>query len=176
MTRLLLLVVLLLVSFWSRAADEELLEPEKAFKFSARMVKPDLIEGQFRVAKGYYLYKKKMKFSAQGAKLGKASLPAGKMKKDEVYGRVEVYPQDTRVRIPVSGANKSFTLKAVFQGCAELGVCYPPQETAIKLTPPEKKKDAKTDKTDKAESDRPAKETAMQQYVDFVGQLKAKYG
>lgn len=160
MTRFLLLVLLLLVSAWTHAADEDLLEPEKAFRFSARLVKPDLIEGQFRVAKGYYLYKKKMKFSAQGAKLGKVSLPTGKMKNDEVYGRVEVYMQDTRVRIPVSGANKPFTLKAVFQGCAELGVCYPPQETSIKLTPPDKKKDAKAEKTEKAETEKQAKEAA----------------
>jgi thiol:disulfide interchange protein DsbD len=141
MTRLFLFALLLLVSPWLRAADEDLLEPEKAFRFSAHMVKPDLIEGQFHVVKGYYLYRGKIKLSAQGAKLGKPDLPAGKTKKDEIYGKVEVYAKDFRVRIPVSGVRKPFTLKAVYQGCAEVGVCYPPQTTTLKLQPlaPDKK-------------------------------------
>jgi thiol:disulfide interchange protein DsbD len=142
MKRFLLSALLFLASPWLHAADEDLLEPEKAFRFSAKMVKPGRIEGQFLIAKGYYLYRNKIKFSAQGAKLGKAKLPAGKMKTDEVYGRVEVYPRDIRVKIPVSEAGKTFTLKAAFQGCAELGVCYPPQRVTLSLQVPghEKKK------------------------------------
>ncbi len=133
MTRILLLAFLLLASPWLRAADDDLLEPEKAFQFSARMIKGDLIEGQFRIAKGYYLYKNKIKFSAQGAKLGKPVLPAGKIKQDDVFGKVEVYTQDTRVRLLATGASKPYTLKAMFQGCAEVSVCYPPQSVTAKL-------------------------------------------
>jgi thiol:disulfide interchange protein DsbD len=148
MTRILLLALLLLVSPWLKAAEDDLLEPEKAFQFSARLVKPDLIEGQFHVAKGYYLYKNKIKFTAQGVKLGKAELPAGKIKKDEVFGKVEVYQKDFRARIRVTGAKQPFTLKAQFQGCAEAGVCYPPQSTSIKLKPPAP--DKKAEKAEKA--------------------------
>ncbi len=150
MTRLLLLALLLLVSPWLRAADDELLEPEKAFRFSAEVVKPDMIEGQFRVAKGYYLYQNKLKFSAQGARLGKPTLPTGKTKEDETFGKVDVYTHDFRVRIPVS-ATKPFTLTAAFQGCAEVGVCYPPQATSITLQPlTQEEKAAKEAINDKA--------------------------
>lgn len=114
MTRLLLLALLLLASPWLRAADDELLEPEKAFRFSAEVVKPDMIEGQFRVAKGYYLYQNKLKFSAQGARLGKPTLPTGKSKEDETFGKVDVYTHDFRVRIPVS-ATKPFTRQPRFR-------------------------------------------------------------
>jgi thiol:disulfide interchange protein DsbD len=151
MTRFLLFAFLFLAAPWLMAADDELLEPEAAFRFNAEMVKPDMIQGQFRVAKGYYLYKNKIKFSVQpplakGLKLGKPDLPAGKSKKDEIFGTVEVYLSDFRVRIPASGVTKPFTLKASFQGCAEVGVCYPPQEASVTLQPPAmEKKPAKDD-------------------------------
>jgi thiol:disulfide interchange protein DsbD len=136
MMRLALVALLLFVSPWLRAEEGDLLEPEKAFQFSARMTSTTEIDARFQIAKGYYLYKDKIEFTAKGAKLGQAILPAGKVKTDEVFGRVETYPGDINVRIPVaSGADKPFTLTARFQGCAEVGVCYPPQEARVNIQP-----------------------------------------
>ncbi|MDP2431645.1 MAG: protein-disulfide reductase DsbD [Pseudomonadota bacterium] len=124
-------------------AEEDLLEPEKAFVYSARQVDSASAEVSFQIAKGYYLYKNKLKFSADsGVKLGTPALPAGKIKQDEYFGRVETYRGDVRFRIPVvfpGGTPKPFNLNAEFQGCADVGVCYPPQEgvAAIKPAAPE---------------------------------------
>lgn len=120
-------------------AEEDLLEPEKAFQFSARQKEPGHVEARFQIANGYYLYHSKFKFSADnGVKLGAPSMPPGKVKQDEFLGKVETHRGDLRVRIPVtaSGAS-SFNLKAEFQGCADVGVCYSPQEAtaAIKVIP-----------------------------------------
>jgi thiol:disulfide interchange protein DsbD len=113
-------------------ADEELLEPEKAFRYSARLVEPGTAEARFQIAEGYYLYRSKIKLSADAdIKLGKPALPAGKIKQDENFGKVETYRGDIRVRIPFSyagGTPKTFKLNAEFQGCADLGVCYQPQQ------------------------------------------------
>lgn len=135
MLNLPLLAVLLFVTLFANA-QEELLEPEKAFVFSARMVDAETIEGRFRIAEGYYLYRDKLAFTADGdVQLGKPTLPAGKVKEDEFFGRVETYRGDLRVRIPVKGATKPFALNAAYQGCADIGVCYPPQSTKVEIVP-----------------------------------------
>lgn len=118
-------------------ADEELLEPEKAFRQSARLIDPANLEARFQIAPGYYLYKDKIRFSADGdVKLGAPVLPAGKMKQDDTFGKVETYRGDLRVRIPVTypaGGARAFNLKAQFQGCADVGVCYPPQANVVAI-------------------------------------------
>ena len=120
-------------------AEEDLLEPEKAFLYAASMADPGHAEVRFQIAKGYYLYKTKFKFSADsGVKLGTPALPAGKVKQDEYFGRIETYRGDLRFLIPVTfpdGAPKAFNLKAEFQGCADVGVCYPPQEGVAAIKP-----------------------------------------
>jgi len=129
--RFLLALVLLLSGYVY--AEEDLLEPEKAFLYSARQIEPGKVEARFQIAPNYYLYRDKIRFSADnGVKLGEAVLPAGKVKQDEFFGRVETYRGDIKVSIPFKYADdipKTFKLKAEFQGCADLGVCYPPQDS-----------------------------------------------
>ncbi|NTV95799.1 MAG: protein-disulfide reductase DsbD [Thiobacillus sp.] len=144
MIRLALFALLILASPWLRAAEDDLLEPEKAFLFSARMVDDKTVEAQFKIANGYYLYRKKLKFSADPVQLGMAQLPMGKIKEDEFFGKVEIYPADFKVRLPLikAAAGKSFTIKAEYQGCAAVGVCYPPQESSVTLQVPSTVKEA----------------------------------
>ncbi|MBI5938350.1 MAG: protein-disulfide reductase DsbD [Betaproteobacteria bacterium] len=135
--RFIFTAILLLLATFQAHAEEELLEPEKAFRVSTRLVDNANIEMQFRVAKGYALYKEKFKFSADGAKLGKPDIPPGKIKDDEYFGKVETLRGDFKVHIPVGygGEPKPFKFTAVYQGCADAGVCYPPQETSVTLQP-----------------------------------------
>jgi thiol:disulfide interchange protein DsbD len=118
-------------------AETDLLEPDKAFRYSARMLDAANVEARFQIAGGYYLYKDKLKFSADGGvTLGTPVLPAGKVLQDPLFGRTETYRGEVLVRIPLSrpaAAGKPFNLKASFQGCADIGVCYPPQEGVAKL-------------------------------------------
>jgi len=59
--------LLLLLALWTgaAAAEPELLEPEKAFRFSARLAAPDAVEVRFQIAKDYYLYRDKFAFAAE---------------------------------------------------------------------------------------------------------------
>jgi thioredoxin:protein disulfide reductase len=133
--RFLLALVLLLSGYVY--AEEDLLEPEKAFIYSAKQIEPGKIEARFQIAPNYYLYRDKIRFSADnGVKLGEAALPAGKVKQDEFFGRVETYRGDIKVSVPfkyADGIPKTFKLKAEFQGCADLGVCYPPQDSVATI-------------------------------------------
>lgn len=134
-----LLFLLLLWFAAGLALAEEPLEPEQAFRFSARAVDSQTVEARWQIADGYYLYRDKFRFAAEPAdvKLGEARFPAGHLKDDEFLGRVETYRGELKVLIPLVSGSSSFTLKAVSQGCWDGGVCFPPtpQTAAVTLSP-----------------------------------------
>ncbi|MEO7117138.1 MAG: protein-disulfide reductase DsbD [Caldimonas sp.] len=130
----LLLAVLALVAWAAlheaRAADD-FLEPEKAFQFSARPADAKSVEVDFTIAPGYYLYREQFKFAATGARLGTPSLPQGKVKFDETFQKtVETYRDHIKIVVPVEEAGADFRLLVTSQGCADAGLCYPPQQLA----------------------------------------------
>jgi thiol:disulfide interchange protein DsbD len=120
----------------STAAANDLLAPEQAFQFSARLIEPGLVEVRYRIADGYYMYRDKFRFSAipRSAGLGDARFPRGKIKDDEFFGRVETYRGEVVIRLPVK-STRGFTLKSVSQGCADAGVCYVPLTQSARLVP-----------------------------------------
>ena len=132
-----LLLVVLMCSGFGQAAEPELLEPEKAFDFSARVVAPDAIEVRYVIAKGYYLYRDKFRFTLEpaAAAAGAPRLPPGIIKKDEFFGEVAVYRDEVRIALPVAagGQDGRVVLIAVSQGCADVGVCYVPVEQKTEL-------------------------------------------
>ena len=116
---------------WSGKAHE-LLEPEKAFRFTARPLDGS-IEVRFAIADGYYMYRDRFRFEAQGdAQLGKPELPAGINYKDQFFGEMQIYRKEVRIRVPVQ-ASGTVDLKVTSQGCADAGVCYVPMESSASL-------------------------------------------
>jgi thiol:disulfide interchange protein DsbD len=116
-------------------AEDDYLEPEKAFRFSAKMADPQTIEINYAIADGYYMYREQFAFRADGAKLGTPVIPAGKIKFDETFQKdVETYRNNVTIRVPVE-AGGAFTLTAISQGCADKGLCYAPMESQAKLSP-----------------------------------------
>ena len=136
-----LLAVLAMLT-WPVRAQADFLEPEQAFQFAGRMVDANAIEVRYAIADGYYLYRERFKFAvepnAAGASpvtLGEPVYPKGEIKFDETFQKnVEHYRKQVVVRIPVSGsAGAPFTLIATSQGCADAGLCYPPQQARAQL-------------------------------------------
>jgi thiol:disulfide interchange protein DsbD len=130
------LFVLLVATLFAGAAaraDDDFLDPKVAFKFSAHMDGPKTAVVTYDIADGYYMYRERFKFAATGAKLGEPQIPAGKVHFDENFGKdVETYHNGVTIRIPVEG-NGPFTLTVTGQGCADKGLCYPPQEATAQL-------------------------------------------
>jgi thiol:disulfide interchange protein DsbD len=128
---------LLPACFAHAGAPPDLLEPEQAFRFSARALGADAIEVRYQVAPGYYLYRDRLRFAVAPAPaaLGTPEMPAGQRKKDEFFGEVETYRGEVRVKLPVlnAKAGDSVTLDATSQGCADIGVCYVPQEQKAQI-------------------------------------------
>lgn len=132
-----LAILFLLCAGAACAAEPDLLEPEKAFVFSARVAGPDTIEVRYAIARGYYMYREKFRFALEPAALarGAPQLPPGKIKKDEFFGATEVYRDEVRIMLPISrdGQPERAVLTAVSQGCADVGVCYVPVEQKAEL-------------------------------------------
>jgi thiol:disulfide interchange protein DsbD len=123
-------------------ADDELLPADQAFAFEASMVSDDRVRAVWDIADGYYLYRSKFHFAtdAEGIRFGDPVLPAGKIKQDEFFGEIETYRHQLVMEIPVireADAARQFELKAGSQGCADIGVCYPPQIQLAALSFPE---------------------------------------
>ena len=116
-------------------AEEEYLDPEIAFQFSARMADEQTIEVRYAIADGYYMYRERFAFRAEGATLGEPTIPPGKIKFDDTFQKdVETYRQSVTITLPVQ-AEGAFTLIATSQGCADKGLCYSPMDSKIKLSP-----------------------------------------
>jgi thiol:disulfide interchange protein DsbD len=114
-------------------AEEQFLEPDQAFKFSARMADPHTVAVSYEIADGYYMYRERFKFSAAGATLAAPQFPPGKVKFDDTFQKnVETYRHTVTITIPVQAAGM-FTLTATGQGCADKGLCYAPQEASARL-------------------------------------------
>jgi thiol:disulfide interchange protein DsbD len=130
-------LLLMLCAGFAQAADPELLDPEKAFEFSARVAAPDAIEVRYVIAKGYYLYRDKLRFTLEPAALGNgaAQLPQGLVHKDEFFGETKIYRDSVIITLPVRSdmSPGRVTLTAISQGCADVGVCYVPVEQKAEL-------------------------------------------
>lgn len=120
-------------------AQIKLLEPERAFAFSVQAIDEKTVEARFAIASGYYLYREKLKFAVEPVALaGAPVLPAGKVKDDAFFGKVETYRGKIAVRLPLDEAQPgaAVTVKAESQGCADAGVCYPPQVQRVTVALP----------------------------------------
>ena len=126
---------------FSLAQAQEFLDPAVAFKPTARALDAQTIEVSFEIAKGYYLYRDKFRFAVDGneATLGPAQFPKGKEKIDETFGKVEVFYDGVAIRLPVernASGPLALKLNVTSQGCADAGVCYPPQTQTVSVELP----------------------------------------
>lgn len=118
--------------------EQKLLPPEQAFRLSARAIDQSTIEARFDVADGYYLYRDKMHFTTDPIAAANTVLPPGKPKHDAFFGDVETYRGEVVVRVPLTqtAAGQKITLHANSQGCADVGVCYPPNPQQLTVSVP----------------------------------------
>ena len=136
--RQLLLIALLsfLVPAAHAAGADELLEPDKAFGFSARALDAATVEVRYAIADGYYLYRDRFRFAAEPASvtLGQPQFPKGQVHEDKFFGKQETYRKEVRIRLPVEAAGaERLKLLVTSQGCADVGVCYVPQVQSAEL-------------------------------------------
>ncbi|MGH8550118.1 MAG: protein-disulfide reductase DsbD, partial [Methylococcales bacterium] len=135
-----LLLILVTVSANPFAADE-LLRPEQAFRLTAEQKSNTTVSLHWDIAEGYYLYREKFRFVSKTARVetGVPELPHGKTKSDDYFGEVEIVRGKVDISLPLTiGAQAPDTVElwVTYQGCADVGVCYPPINTDLKLQRP----------------------------------------
>ena len=111
---------------------------DEAFVSSAEVAGDNSIRVQFDIEPEYYLYKKKLSFSSDNddIAIGSPTFSKATTHEDEFFGTSLVYRDDATIELPVQrqGSAKELTLTVHYQGCADMGICYPPSTADFKLT------------------------------------------
>ena len=121
-------------------AEVEFLPVDEAFRVRALALPDGLVMVNFEIAPGYYLYREQMGFEALGSAplpAVSAPLPPGTPKTDAFYGEQQVFYNalDVRVQLDtVAGSAPVRELLVRYQGCADAGLCYPPQQRTVSIT------------------------------------------
>nr|WP_314617347.1 protein-disulfide reductase DsbD [uncultured Pseudomonas sp.] len=116
----------------SNGAD--FLPVHEAFKLDLVQADAHSIKLRFVATDGYYLYRHRFQFRTEPADiaLGTPNIPKGEAKHDEFFGDVEVYHGVLDIELPRTDA-RAFTLLVGYQGCADKGLCYPPETERLSI-------------------------------------------
>ncbi|HTY93338.1 MAG TPA: protein-disulfide reductase DsbD [Steroidobacteraceae bacterium] len=113
---------------------------DQAFQVSATAASPDSVRIDWKIADGCYLYRNRIHVKADGAVTpGSLVLPEGEPHSDEYFGAQQIYHHSLSATLPVSrpaGAALNMAVDVTYQGCAEVGLCYPPTTRTLTVTLP----------------------------------------
>ena len=116
--------------------SRDFLPVREAFKLNLIETAPNTIKLRFVPTDGYYLYRHRFAFKTDPTDiaLGTPQLPPGEQKHDEYFGDVEVYHSILDVDLPRPvDDSRAFTLEVTYQGCADKGLCYPPETVRLDI-------------------------------------------
>ncbi|RXU63506.1 MULTISPECIES: protein-disulfide reductase DsbD [Pseudomonas] len=134
MRRLLILLFMLFTTLAEAGNNPFEVKPDflpvdKAFTFTSERLPSGETQLFWQIADGYYLYQKRLKFDGL-AQDHQPALPDGEHHSDEFFGEQTVYRQGLEVKLPAAASGK---VKLGWQGCADAGLCYPPQTLEVNL-------------------------------------------
>ncbi|MFK8079990.1 MAG: protein-disulfide reductase DsbD [Granulosicoccus sp.] len=124
--------------------SEQLLPPEIAYLPQIAAATPEAIDIRWFIEDGYYLYRDKLSFeltNSSGLEIVESLVSEGVEQFDEFFGDVSILRQSADARILLSGdvtlaqlAASASQLIISYQGCADIGVCFPPSQTTLDLS------------------------------------------
>lgn len=114
--------------------EPEFLPVREAFRLSVEQGSDGAILARWQMPDGYYLYRHQFDFAVRGLAggdttvvLGDPEIPPGERKVDDYFGEVEVYYHEAQARVPVVAGSGPVEVGVTYQGCADAGLCYPPE-------------------------------------------------
>ncbi|QTP55512.1 protein-disulfide reductase DsbD [Billgrantia sulfidoxydans] len=119
--------------FSSGNGQGDFLPVREAFQPSAWHDGETLFIG-FENAEGYYLYRHRLGVESrdEAVEIGEPTLPEGEFKSDEFLGDVYVFYDRVVFEAPLpQGAEGPLDVTVSFQGCADAGLCYPPERVEL---------------------------------------------
>jgi len=122
-------------------SESDLLPVEQAFRLQTHAINRGWIEFEFKVTPGYYLYRERIKITPEDGnfRISGLHLPPGEIKQDPNFGRMEVYHHDLTGKLTGAAQAGASTarFKVSYQGCADIGICYPPQRVLVDVALPQ---------------------------------------
>ena len=108
------------------------LTADEAFRPLPPERRGDNLKLEWDIAPGYFLYRSRVSVEVvapPGARLGALALPKGEPHHDTHFGDDEIYRND--LTATAAGASTITRIRIHYQGCADAGLCYPPQEKEL---------------------------------------------
>ena len=123
------------------ASPADLLRPSEAFKLSTEVIDGESLRATWNIVEGYYLYLEKIDFLSNSEETGVAPFtkPAGEKKSDPTFGDVVIYRQKVSFVLPLERGTSAATVLSLLsksQGCADIGICFPPRNQTVKIDLP----------------------------------------
>jgi thiol:disulfide interchange protein DsbD len=109
--------------------QEEFLPVDQAFSLQVERLDTGAAVLSWDIAPGYYLYQERLRFVGLAAG-SEPLLPSGQPYHDDYFGDSQIYRGSLEVVIPDANVG---TLELGWQGCADAGLCYPPQMRTVDL-------------------------------------------
>lgn len=106
---------------------------EEAFAFDFQQIDSQ-ITLNWQIKPGYYLYRQQIKVQPTDAQLAPFEVPQGTWHEDEFYGKTEIFTDHFSLPLTLNSAEKGAFLSVTYQGCAEAGLCYPPETLTVPLS------------------------------------------
>jgi thiol:disulfide interchange protein DsbD len=114
-------------------ADEpQFLQVDEAFQFDFSQ-QGDEVTLSWKIADGYYLYKKQFKTVVKQAELGMPVFPVAEQVEDEFFGLSDIFRGQLDITYPIVTSHQDGIVKIRYQGCADAGLCYPPTTKEVYL-------------------------------------------
>ncbi|MFT4047061.1 MAG: protein-disulfide reductase DsbD N-terminal domain-containing protein, partial [Solimonas sp.] len=114
-----------------RPAPDALLPAGEAFDLMPIEWRDGALRLSWNIAPGYYLYRQRIRvetLAPSDTGVQAIRLPAGIAHVDEHFGAVQIYRGLLEASVPTQRAPRApLRVRVTFQGCADAGVCYPPQ-------------------------------------------------
>ncbi|WP_300657439.1 protein-disulfide reductase DsbD [Pseudomonas sp.] len=123
------LVQLANASPFTLGQQQEFLPVDQAFSLHVERADTGAAVLRWDIAPGYYLYQERLRFVGLPAG-SEPLLPSGQPYHDDYFGASQIYRGSLEVVIPDATAG---TLELGWQGCADAGLCYPPQTRTVDL-------------------------------------------
>lgn len=122
------------------AVEADILKPEQAFRYVVSATADEIVV-RWTIEPAHYLYRERISYESRtpGISLGSAAIPPGTPHTDEYFGEMHIFRDQLEVRLPITARPPgpvSLALAIKSQGCADIGLCYPPQVWVAKVELP----------------------------------------
>lgn len=127
-----LLLALFATGAWAAGlgSGDDFLLPNQAFELDTQVQDDGTVLLHWDIAPDYYMYRGRFKVKGSPDSVQSVKSPAGKQIHDEYLGDVEIYRKEATLRVRPGEAD---SLRLTWQGCADAGLCYPPQHKTVHL-------------------------------------------